>query len=100
MTFSCGDNDSLLKQMCVSSEIPCLVSDDQRLLRVCEEEGIHPECPIGEDHRRLMQEWENAKLVPAGVPRLLSRVYSWMQENSPQLAERFLEASGNLHHLP
>ena len=93
-------NDSLLVQMCVSSEIPSLVSDDRRLLRVCEEEGIHPECPIGEDHRRLMQEWEKAKLVPAGLPRLLSRVHSWMQEINPQLAESFLQASENLRHLP
>lgn len=93
-------NDSLLIEMCLSSDIPSLASDDRRLLKACEEQGIHAECPIGEDERQRMREWENTKLAQAGARRLLTRVYTWMQERNPQLAESFLEASGNLRHLP
>jgi len=93
-------NDSLLIEMCLSLEIPSLASDDRRLLKACEEQGIHPECPIGEDQRRRMQVWEKTKLAQAGAPRPLARVHSWMRERNPQLAESFLEASGNLRHIP
>lgn len=93
-------NDSLLIQMCLRLEIPVLASDDRRLLTACEKEGIHPECPLEEEHRQLMREWEKTRLFPAGAPRVLGRVYAWLRDTDPRIASSFLEASGRLRHPP
>jgi len=93
-------NDALLIQLCLRSEIPSLASDDQRLLKACEEEGIQPQSPIGEEHRRRMQLWEQEKLPPSGLPRLLRRIHGWLGNVNPEAAELFLEATGGLRHLP
>jgi predicted nucleic acid-binding protein len=93
-------NDSLLIQMCVGLDIPSLASDDRRLLKACEEEGIQPVSPIDDEQRQLMLKWEQEKLPPSGLPRLLARIHNWMQQADPQVARTFLQATGNLRHMP
>jgi len=93
-------NDGLQLQLCLRTEIPSLASDDQRLLHACEGEGIQPQSPIGEEHRRRMRLWEEEKLPPSGLPRLLKRVHGWLAEVNPKAAKQFLEATGGLRRLP
>lgn len=100
VTYDIDANDSLLIQSCLRFGIPSLTSDDQRLLKACEEEGIQPQSPIGEEHRRKMVLWEEEKLPPSGLPRLLKRIHSWLGDVNPEAATLLLEATGGLRHLP
>ncbi|MEM3046871.1 MAG: type II toxin-antitoxin system VapC family toxin [Candidatus Bathyarchaeia archaeon] len=100
VTRSVDANDSLLIQLCLRSEIPSLASDDQRLLKACEEEGVQPQSPLGEEHRRRMQQWEEEKLPPSGLPRLLKRIHGWLGDVNPEAADLFHEATGGLRHPP
>lgn len=69
-------NDSLLLQACLNLDIPSLASDDRRLLKACEAEGVNSQSPVAEEHRESMRRWEAEKLLPSGLPRLLGRVYT------------------------
>ncbi len=93
-------NDGLLIQMCLHLQIPSIASDDQRLLKTCEGEGIQPQSPVGEEQRRMMRRWEEEKLPPSGLPRLLKRIHSWLRGVNPDVADKFLEATGEFRHLP
>lgn len=93
-------NDSLILQACLNSGIPSVSSDDRRLLKIGELEGINTQSPITEEHRERMREWEEEKLPPSGLPRLLKRVHSWMARGNPQTAQRFFDATKGLRHIP
>ncbi|MCP8322433.1 MAG: type II toxin-antitoxin system VapC family toxin [archaeon] len=93
-------NDSLLIQACLNSGIPSLASDDRRLLKISEVEGIHPQSPIQKEHREKMQQWEKEKLLLSGLPRILKRIHIWLGRINPQVAQQFLESTGELRHLP
>lgn len=92
VTYDIDMNDSLLIQESLRLDIPSLSSDDRRLLKVCEGEGVHPQTPIGEEHRKKMGQWEEERLHPrvyqgssrgfiVGYERQIreSRVYSLTQ---------------------
>lgn len=93
-------NDSLLIQESLKGDIPSLTSDDRRLLKVCDEEGIQPQALIGEEDRKKMQHWEEEKLAPSGLPRVLNRVHGWLRKTDPEITNLFFEATGGLRHLP
>jgi len=93
-------NDSLLIELCLSSQIPSLASDDRRLLKTCGEMGIQPQSPVSEDQRLMMRLWEDEKLPKSGLLRLLKRIHGWLNDINPETAEKFFEDSDGLHHIP
>ncbi len=93
-------NDSLLIQACLRSNIPSLTTDDKRLLKASEENGILPQTPIEEEHRKKMRQWEADNLPPSGLPRLLRSIHSWLEDTNTEIAREFLDATKGLRGLP
>ncbi len=76
------------------------MTPDSRLLRAAQARGVAARNPIGRDLAAATASWEEANLPEKGFTRLLRSVLKWLQAQDPMMAERFLEATGNLSRLP
>ncbi len=93
-------NDALLLVSCLQHGISSLASDDTRLLKACQEEGVHTEKPIDAKISQKMEMWEKEKLPEKGAQRMLLRIYNWLLDKDPKVAEEFKQATGNMKRLP
>nr|MDO8045084.1 type II toxin-antitoxin system VapC family toxin [Candidatus Baldrarchaeota archaeon] len=98
--YKIDSNDALLLTSSILYDIPSLASDDRKLLKASNEEGIHTQSPINEKLRRDMNEWEKEKLASKGIPRILQRIYKWLLDIDNEIAEEFKKATNNLKQLP
>lgn len=77
-----------------------LVSQDRRLLREAEALGVAVRNPISRDLAASIARWEEERLPPKGVARLLRPVESWLRRHDSTLADRFVDATSDLTTLP
>jgi len=77
-----------------------LVTDDQRLTQACPPFGITPTSPLDAALRQQVAAWEIAHLPPKGLPRILRRVYQWLSQTHPPVAQEFWSYTGAGSHLP
>jgi predicted nucleic acid-binding protein len=98
--FSLDLTDALLISCARGQGVARLATDDQKLIRVCDQIGMTVENPIDDDLRRQIAEWETANLAVKGLPRILRRVHRWLNAAHPQLANDFWSQTGNGSHLP
>ncbi|HET7769922.1 MAG TPA: PIN domain-containing protein [Chloroflexota bacterium] len=76
-----------------------LVTQDKRLLRVAQDQGMRVRNPITPEMERTIAQWEDRHLPPKGLPRLLRIVERWLREHEPPVADQFREATGGLSRL-
>ncbi|MGQ9722589.1 MAG: type II toxin-antitoxin system VapC family toxin [Candidatus Jordarchaeum sp.] len=93
-------NDALLLVSCLQHSISSLASDDTRLLKACQKEGVHTEEPIDTKISQKMEMWEKDKLPEKGAQRMLLRVYNWLLDTDPKVADEFKQATGDMERLP
>lgn len=93
-------NDALLLAVALVHDIPSLVSDDIKLLNACEQEGLMALSPINDHIRAEISQWEKENLPEKGISRILTRIYSWLQEEENQVAQMFKIATNNLTQFP
>ncbi|MBI3972786.1 MAG: hypothetical protein HY332_16035 [Chloroflexi bacterium] len=77
-----------------------LVSQDRRLLRVAQAEGIAVRNPISPALASDIARWETQHLPDKGLPRVLAAVERWLRREDAQAANRFFEATAQLTTLP
>jgi len=77
-----------------------LVSQDRRLLRAAEAQGVAVRNPIAADLAAALARWEEGHLLPKGLVRVLGGVERWLRPQDPSVAERFLDATAHLTSLP
>lgn len=93
-------NDGILIQICLESKNSILVTDDSNLTEVCRKLGISTQNPISEKVRQLMSRWEEDNLPNKGLPRILYRIWSWINKKDEKIATEFRGITQNLVRLP
>ena len=93
-------NDAALLQACIERGIDQIATDDRRFAHVCTNFGIVVENPIMPAIRQQMAAWEEANLPPRGLQRLLSYIHRWLENQEPNIAAKFYDATGKYLHLP
>ena len=92
--------DAVLLQAARTRSANILATDDQKLVHACHQVDITVENPIDTQLRRQMASWESENLPQKGLPRILSRIYQWLEQNHQQVAEDFWSQTGGGSHLP
>ena len=92
--------DAVLMQVTLTYGAKILATDDQKLIRVCEQVDITVENPIDISLRREMASWEMKNLPQKGLPRILRQIHHWLRQNHQQAAEDFWSQTGGGSHLP
>lgn len=100
MEHSIEANDALLLESCLQQGVSSLASDDRRLLKACQEEGVHAEESIDDKVSKEMERWEKERLPEKGAQGMLIRVYNWLLDIEPKVAEKFRQATGGMKRLP
>lgn len=77
-----------------------LATDDQRLAQDCAQFGITPISPLDAGLRQQVAAWENAHVSQKGLPRVLHRIHTWLNQSYPQAAQDFWSQTGAGSHLP
>jgi predicted nucleic acid-binding protein len=77
-----------------------LVTQDRRLLREAEALGVAVRNPIDRDLAASIARWEEERLPPKGVARLLRPVETWLRRQNSPVADQFIEATAGLTALP
>lgn len=98
--YNLDTNDAILLQICLTSGINVIATDDRRFARACDDLGIVVENPITATVRQQMTVWEEVNLPPRGLPRLLLHIHRWLEVQNLNIAEVFYEATGQYLRLP
>jgi len=98
--YNLDTNDAILLQLCLTSSINVIATDDRRFAHACDDLGITVENPITAVVRQQMAVWEEANLPPRGLPRLLLHIHRWLEVQNLNIAELFYEATGQYLRLP
>jgi predicted nucleic acid-binding protein len=77
-----------------------LATEDQRLIQACLRLGINPISPLDALLRQQVNTWEAANLAPKGLPRVLRRIYHWLNQSHTPAAQDFWSQTGGGSHLP
>ncbi|MEM3563221.1 MAG: type II toxin-antitoxin system VapC family toxin [Candidatus Jordarchaeaceae archaeon] len=93
-------NDALLLISCLKQGASSLATDDTRLLKACQQEGVHTEEPIDTKVSQNMETWEKEKLPEKGVQRMLLRIYNWLLDTNPKVAQEFKQATQGMKRVP
>ena len=77
-----------------------LVTEDQRLTQACRQLGLTAVSPIDVALRQQVSVWEAVNLPSKGLPRILRRVYHWLNQSHVQAAQDFWSQTASGSHLP
>ena len=99
-TLEIDMTDAVLLQAARIRGANILATDDRKLVHACNQVGITVENPIDTQLRRQMASWESENLPQKGLPRILSRIHQWLEQNHQQAAEDFRCQTGGGSHLP
>lgn len=92
--------DAALLHLARQNAARYLVTDDQHLAQMCGNVGITPVSPIDATLRQAVAAWEIQHVPPKGLPRVLRRVHSWLNQSHAQAAQDFWSRTGAGSHLP
>lgn len=93
-------HDGVLLQLARQHGAAHLATDDQQLAAVCAQYGISVQSPLDTILRQQIAAWESSNLAPKGLPRVLRRVFTWLNQAHPQAATDFWSQTGAGSHLP
>ena len=99
-TLEIDMTDAVLLQAARNRSVNTLATDDRKLVHACHQVDITVENPIDIQMRRQMASWESKNLPQKGLPRILSRIHQWLEQNHQQAAEDFWCQTGCGSHLP
>ena len=99
-TLEIDMTDAVLLQAARTRSVNTLATDDRKLVHACHQVDITVENPIDIQMRRQMASWESKNLPQKGLPRILSRIHQWLEQNHQQAAEDFWCQTGGGSHLP
>ncbi|OLS16442.1 MAG: hypothetical protein RBG13Loki_0012 [Promethearchaeota archaeon CR_4] len=93
-------NDIKLFQLALKVQAPIIVTDDRNLAKYVKTHKMLHETPISDETRMQIDKWEQKKLPPKGLPRILFRIYNYFLTNNVDLAQRFREDTRGFRKMP
>ena len=93
-------NDIKLYLLAQKLQAPILVTDDGTLGNFAQSHQLLHETPIQPETRAQMDEWEQEHLPKKGLPRVLKRIFIYLENLDKLIATQFRNDSGNFRQIP